>query len=176
MSTCQKCIAEDGGCCTNVVITLHESEAEPFFERLHSKNLPDGHIFSQDYVDADLWEYNSNEEACMFLGKDNNCSIYDKRPTICRTYPVMWTKRRYQMNYYVDSSCPLSKEVTVKELVNWMEHLPHPELMKKIGDLDFNTRDRDYVNLTVVSSKITNDQETIIPHIRSRFRRFKSTT
>jgi len=30
----------------------------------------------------------SDAEDCVFLGEDRKCSIYDKRPGICRSYPV----------------------------------------------------------------------------------------
>jgi len=165
-SLCQKCIAHDGGCCTDVEITLHRDEAAAFL-RAKVHGLPAGHSFEQDHAYEDLYEYNSHEKACMFLDEQKQCSIYDERPTICRTYPVMWAKRRRRMNYFVDITCPLTGEVAVTEFLDWMEHLPHPEIIRKIGELDFNTRGKDYINLSVIASRVTNPAVNL-PSIRKR--------
>ncbi len=51
-------------------------------------------FLSDDGKDVDLtrphmFPIDSDAKDCVFLGEDRKCSIYDKRPFICRSYPVV---------------------------------------------------------------------------------------
>ena len=42
------------------------------------------------------------EGGCQYLGEDNQCTIYDKRPKICREFPFILKNR----TIYANSFCP----------------------------------------------------------------------
>jgi uncharacterized protein len=87
--TCKKGCA---GCChTQVSITKDEAE-------LYAQKIVDGHDidFTRLYLQGETW--NDSEEwytlphslrKCIFLGDDQLCSIYEDRPTVCRTNSVL---------------------------------------------------------------------------------------
>lgn len=133
---------------------MHISEAEPFLTAKHDLQLPLGHRVFHNKSDPDVIEYQSNEEPCLFLDPETKfCTIYDRRPTICRTYPVQWQIKRRKTSYYLDCSCPLSHRLPLHTFMSWIEGLPQPELIDKIGELNFNSRERRYLNLTVINEQ-----------------------
>lgn len=78
--TCEKC---NGKCCKYVAIEIDTPEELEDFENLRwyvaHKNV-------QVYVDEDYQWHVEFLTPCEFLGENNLCQIYEKRPTICREY------------------------------------------------------------------------------------------
>lgn len=78
--TCEKC---NGKCCKYVAIEIDTPETKEDFENIRwyvaHKNI-------QVYVDEDDKWHIEFSTPCEFLGEDNICQIYDKRPEICREY------------------------------------------------------------------------------------------
>lgn len=155
---CHQCIKQTGGCCTDVEFSIHVDEAEPFLKAFENAIAPEGHILEKDKSDPEVYEYSSNEEPCMFLDDNNRCSIYERRPTICRTYPILWAENKGIMNHYLDCSCPLAQRVSLQEIRSWVLQLPKPEIIEKIGELDVDIKDPSYINLTVLASQVTPPQ------------------
>ncbi|MHA2504575.1 MAG: YkgJ family cysteine cluster protein [Candidatus Kariarchaeaceae archaeon] len=164
---CTACIEQTGGCCTDIEISMYKEEAAPFLKLKEEGKLPEGHTVTQHKNDEDIWEYHSNEEACVFLDPvTKGCNNYEKRPVICRTYPVQWTKvkvkkkwlgikkkkKKKKMQFFLDTYCPLSHRVPLNDFHRWMDDLPDPSYVKKIGELDFEYKDRQYINLTVIQN------------------------
>ncbi|MEK9715955.1 MAG: YkgJ family cysteine cluster protein [Candidatus Kariarchaeum pelagius] len=150
LNTCKKCILDDGGCCTSVHITIHKKEAKEFIKIKNNNQIPSGHSFQIDEDDPNLYTYKSGDDPCMFLDKNQLCEIYENRPTICRTFPLMWIENKQKLKYYVDTNCPLYDTNTPSELMKNITNLPYPNLMKKIGELDFDISDNDYIELSLI--------------------------
>lgn len=78
--TCEKC---DGKCCKYVAIEIDTPESLEDFENIRwyvaHKNI-------NVYVDEDYTWHVEFLTPCEFLGENNLCGIYEKRPTICREY------------------------------------------------------------------------------------------
>jgi Fe-S-cluster containining protein len=78
--TCEKC---DGKCCKYVAIEIDNPTELKDFEDIRwyvaHKNI-------QVYVDEDYQWHVEFLTPCEFLGENNSCQIYEKRPVICREY------------------------------------------------------------------------------------------
>ncbi|MGV8085640.1 MAG: YkgJ family cysteine cluster protein [Candidatus Bilamarchaeum sp.] len=53
------------------------------------------------------------KETCVFLGKNNFCTIYENRPRKCRTYPFVKTKLD-DLELKDGARCPVKWKMTVK--------------------------------------------------------------
>ena len=103
--TCNGCTA----CCRGFqAIMLHPDEGDivddydtiPFMQHpgAGGADFPDG-IFPDHFRDAVILKHKENGD-CIYLG-EKGCTIYDKRPVICKSYDcrinyMMWTKARRQ--------------------------------------------------------------------------------
>ena len=141
-NVCSECINHSGGCCVGVRFNVHEKEIQPFLEAQKSGKLPLNHKLVQDKDDKTTYLYDSgNGGRCMFLGDKNQCTIYDKRPLICRLYPILWKKD----NYFVDLICPLVHALPLRDIATWPSK--NTESLKDMPELDFDGRSRQYINL-----------------------------
>ncbi|OLS19576.1 MAG: hypothetical protein HeimC3_45260 [Candidatus Heimdallarchaeota archaeon LC_3] len=146
---CSKCISVNGGCCVSVRFTIHGDEVAPFVGRYKSSSIPKGHIFKKMKDRNDQYLYSSKNDPCMFLGKDNKCSIYLERPVMCRMYPLLWKRDLKKNNsLFIDVSCPLIYLKPIKEIILWSKDHKNMNQMKKMGSLDFDGRNRNYINFT----------------------------
>jgi len=77
---CEKC---EGKCCKYVVLEIDTPETRKDFEDVKwfvcHKNV---NVFVNEEGEWNL-EFLT---PCEFLGKNNNCEIYQRRPKICETY------------------------------------------------------------------------------------------
>ena len=148
-SCCIECIKKDGGCCTEVRFSIHEDEVSPFLEKFRQKSLLTGHSLKIDKK-RKIYEYSSGKNQCIFLNEGKECSIYMKRPTTCRTYPLFWKKNtKMQKNYYIDMSCPLTLEIPLKTILSWSKDETNIKSMSSLGDLDFDGREKYYLNCSI---------------------------
>lgn len=76
---CHKCSAM---CCKYYALELDEPEDRDDFEALKWYLI---HDKSWIWVDGDEW-YLQVDSPCRHLGPNNECTIYEKRPQICRDY------------------------------------------------------------------------------------------
>lgn len=78
--TCKKC---NGMCCKYVALEIDTPETKEDFENIRwyvaHKNI-------SVYVDEDRKWHIEFLTPCEFLGKNNLCEIYEKRPVICKKY------------------------------------------------------------------------------------------
>lgn len=148
LSVCQKCIELTGGCCENVTFALFENEYLLFKQRFDNGTAPKNHVLEIHDEEENVYQYSSNDERCMYLGPDNNCSIYEIRPTICRTYPILWQEPEDEdtLQYFLDIACPLTYRVPYRDFLGWIED--YQEKITEMGELDFEMTDSQYVNLT----------------------------
>lgn len=92
--TCRECSHKEPGCCyQKVFVPFHE--ALPIVRRIKENNLDTPEFRERLRVEGEEGEAASREEwfhtqrrPCVFL-KDGRCSIYEVRPTACRTYYVI---------------------------------------------------------------------------------------
>jgi len=68
-------------------LRLTKDEASLFPSEKISPSL--GRGFTVDSIIVNLYQVNQNK--CPFLLADNTCKIYEKRPTACRMFPLMWS-------------------------------------------------------------------------------------
>ena len=59
------------------------------------------------------------KETCLFLGKNNLCTIYDSRPRKCRTYPFVKNSLFIEMKE--GSRCPINWNLT-KPVIDQFDH------------------------------------------------------
>ncbi len=78
--SCEGCKAE---CCRYVAMEIDTPESLEDFEDIKWYVL---HKNVNVYVDEDYVWHIEFITPCEFLGDDNKCLIYDKRPKICREY------------------------------------------------------------------------------------------
>jgi Fe-S-cluster containining protein len=103
MKNCSNC---DGKCCKYVVIQIDNPETLEDFENIKwflcHKNV-------NVFVDEDNDWHVEFLTPCEFLGENNLCGIYDKRPAICREY--------------AQDECPFHNEYSEKYTFNSLEDL-----------------------------------------------------
>ena len=149
MPVCTNCIRKTGGCCTNVHLIIHSSEITPFLKAKDSGLFTKSHVLEKWNDNKDLYVYTSTDQRCIFLSTNNTCLIYEKRPTICRLYPVVWKTGIIEpFNIYIDLLCPLSHVVPIIDIYKPSKKMINKELMKKIGSLNFDDNDCSYLNIT----------------------------
>ncbi len=78
--SCGKC---DGKCCRYIAMEIDEPETKKDFEDIRwfvaHKNV-------NVYIDEEGEWHLEFLTPCEFLGEENKCKIYDKRPEICKEY------------------------------------------------------------------------------------------
>lgn len=79
MSPCKKC---DARCCKYFALQIDTPKAKDEFENIRWYIAHKGVSI---YVDKRKW-FMEIKNKCAFLGDDNKCTIYDKRPLICREH------------------------------------------------------------------------------------------
>ena len=77
---CSKC---EGNCCKHVAIEIDEPEDKEDFEAIRWYVCHEGVTV---YLDVDDKWCVDVPAKCKYLGENNKCKIYDKRPGICSDY------------------------------------------------------------------------------------------
>ena len=159
---CNTCINADGGCCKDVILNIHISEIKPFEEQFSSGKAPENHSLEVDLFHPDHYLYNSAKESCMFLGKERACTIYERRPLICRMYPLKWQNKN---NFHIDLSCPLAHSVPFQEIMKWSNDPRNEVLIKILDSENFNSQSNHYASVTKLKKEykqleILDDPET----------------
>ena len=65
--------------------TVLEKEAKK--SDLSLKIIPKKIIYNQKKDTFHIIDYSLDHDVCLFLDKDNRCSIYESRPDICKRFP-----------------------------------------------------------------------------------------
>lgn len=86
---CNECEAR---CCRGesgyIYVTKTEAEAICGFLEIDMKELIDKYLFKKSYKYSIKERQVGDDYECVFYDKDiNGCSIYEARPTQCRTFP-----------------------------------------------------------------------------------------
>ena len=148
-NVCYDCINKTGGCCTNVKLIIHKSEISEFLKAKKMNKFSNSDSLEVFDNSGNLYVYSSSHKKCHFLTSNNTCSIYNSRPLICKLYPVVWKKGLIETtDIFIDILCPLSHSVPLMNLYNPVNEIENKKMMKKIGSLEFNQYDSDYVNIT----------------------------
>ena len=108
---CMQC----ANCCKTTSPIFYQKDIERLAKHFHIK--PVQFIDKYLHLDEDK-DYVLNEAPCAFLGADNYCSVYDKRPSACHEYPHTDRKRFYQVldiTLKNTSICPAAYKI-VEEL------------------------------------------------------------
>lgn len=142
-TTCQKCIRENGGCCSDVRFSVHLSEAKPFIQYFENEN-PKNHKLKLTKGDPEFYVYDSGNEDCIFLNDQKLCSIYADRPLMCRLYPLMWKEDK---KFYIDLLCPLTHVIPLQKIYNWKNDPKNKRQLSQMEELYFDARERQYVNI-----------------------------
>lgn len=83
------------GCsfCCHTQVSVTSGEAELFAQKIiDGKEIDLKKLYTQSKVGnhAGHWyQLNYEERACVFLGEEGECSIYEDRPSVCRTNNVV---------------------------------------------------------------------------------------
>jgi Fe-S-cluster containining protein len=93
IKTCKEC---NGKCCRYIVIEIATPKSKEDLEEL---KWYIAHENVEVFVDKEGGWNVEFITPCKYLGKDNRCKIYKKRPDICREY----SNKECEMNFnYVD--------------------------------------------------------------------------
>lgn len=107
---CSNCEAK---CCNGKHGTIFSQIILSEFEKVY-KNFPILFIFGElGFIKPVVLLTNGND-FCPYL-KDFKCTIYENRPTVCRTYPL---SPNLDNNIYIDTLCPevnKSNEFIIKD-------------------------------------------------------------
>ncbi len=97
-SGCENCEAL---CCNGKFGTIYSQIILEEFEKVY-KNFPILFIFGElDFIKPVVLLTNG-DHSCPYL-EDYRCSIYQNRPTVCRTYPL---SPNLDNQIYIDVTCP----------------------------------------------------------------------
>ncbi len=78
-SLCEKCA---GLCCRYIALPIETPDCDADFENIRWYLAHEGISI---FVESGDWYINMSTR-CKYLRKDNMCDVYEKRPTICRSY------------------------------------------------------------------------------------------
>jgi hypothetical protein len=90
------CSTCDAKCCGSTISFVTTFDIE-----LVSKHFPIFFLIENSSIYLGYFLYGANNSKCFYL-KDNLCSIYEKRPLACMTYPFS----KHQKSYFYDTNCP----------------------------------------------------------------------
>lgn len=105
--TCKDC---NGMCCKYVAMEIDTPETLEDFENIRwyvaHKNI-------SIYVDEDNKWHIEFATPCEFLGKDNLCKIYEKRPEICKKYDPenCLLNNKYEEKFHFNSIKDIDKYI-----------------------------------------------------------------
>lgn len=97
-SNCNSCEAR---CCDGRKGSLFAQIILDDFELVH-KNFPILFIFGELGYLKPVILLSNGKDFCPYI-KENRCTIYDQRPSICRLYPL---SPNVDAKIYIDDSCP----------------------------------------------------------------------
>ena len=98
-------------CCKTTSPIFYQKDIERLAKRFRIR--PVNFISTYLTLDTD-GDYVLKTAPCPFLDADNSCSVYNDRPTACRTYPHTDRKRFYQLlelTYQNSFVCPAVQEI-----------------------------------------------------------------
>lgn len=95
---CSNCEAK---CCNGKHGTIFSQIILSEFEKVY-KNFPILFIFGELGFIKPVVLLTNGDDFCPYL-KDFKCTIYENRPTVCRTYPL---SPNLDNNIYIDTLCP----------------------------------------------------------------------
>jgi len=109
---CEGCWA---GCCTLPVEVsafdlmrlelITEDEAASSLKKVARRLIKEGWVQAFQVRSQLFILEQRNGRDCIFLGKDRLCTVYDKRPEVCRAFPKIGPRPGY---------CPARKKTSVK--------------------------------------------------------------
>ena len=83
-----------GNCCKTTAPWLNDQDVARIAKHLKLKEQK----FIEEYLEiGEDHEFSFKQVPCVFLGFDNECSIYKVRPKACREYPHTNRRRFYQL-------------------------------------------------------------------------------
>jgi Fe-S-cluster containining protein len=105
-------------CCKGISPILYQHDILRLAKGLKMKREK----FAENYLDIDKDnDYIFKSTPCPFLGIDNQCTVYDDRPTACRDYPHTDRRRFYQLielSIKNAEYCPAVREILEKLVVD----------------------------------------------------------
>ena len=125
MKVCQKC----GGLCCKTVGGPNVTKKEM------RKVLNAGHSDFFVKHGGNHYEIRSKHGTCLYLGKDNLCSIHKVRPSICRGWPADYSYSKGKLKLFL-VECPLTKyasERYIKRMEEQILKLPQETILDFYG-------------------------------------------
>ena len=85
-----------GRCCRDILKHAMGSLKGPYLSREEAELFPPNSVSpsigrGHDVDHITVTRYQINQADCPHLIEDNQCQIYDKRPLVCRRFPLMWS-------------------------------------------------------------------------------------
>lgn len=85
-----------GRCCRDILKNAMGSLKGPYLSPEEAALFPQGTVLpsigrGHDIDHISVTRYQISQAHCPHLIKNNQCQIYDKRPLVCRRFPLMWS-------------------------------------------------------------------------------------
>lgn len=79
------------GCsmCCHINVDITEDEASLLYEVMKSDKVQPNYERMEKQISMPVEELKYADRACMFLGEDDACKVYEYRPSACRKYMVV---------------------------------------------------------------------------------------
>jgi len=131
---CRKCMA---GCCKKYSVCLTGHDVARLVKATYNLDWIDS-IYAEDtnpeiarpfslYENGKVERYllclrMTEEDSCIFLGKDNLCKVYETRPMICRIYPFN-QRLSEKLEYKENIRCPIEWRLKGEEVEQFLEDI-----------------------------------------------------
>lgn len=140
-SSCKECEAH---CCNGEMGTLYAQIILEDFEKVYEK-FPILFIYGELGYLKPVILLTNGKEFCRYV-ENNLCSIYEKRPSICKNYPL---SAHLDNSIYIDKNCPAvgDKGTTIVE---------KGKINKQFNNYSFSNYQARYINTHFCFEEINN--------------------
>lgn len=130
LNVCKNC----GAICCKTVGGPNVTKKE--MQKVMNAGHPDFFVKHSD----NHYEIKSKNGTCLYLRKDNLCSIHDVRPLVCRWWPVDYAYRNGRVEIFL-AECPLTKYVSekfIQHMKKQIKQLPKETILEFYGNTYLN--------------------------------------
>ncbi|HYD03072.1 MAG TPA: YkgJ family cysteine cluster protein [Alphaproteobacteria bacterium] len=113
----------------DITINVWPEEAELLKQDAKEKNikikiLPKRIIYDKKHHEIIILDYYIDHDVCPFFNaKDKLCGVYEHRPIICRSYPLLTTKNLGKCSYKLNDPLDYDTEMDAAEKLDKMVNL-----------------------------------------------------
>ena len=111
LKTCQECNAK---CCKLGGAEMTKAE----MQKITKAGYPENYF---NKISKNHYEFKNINGACIFLLRNNACSIYNLRQHACKAWPVVYEKHGNKKREFFIANCPVTKYLSKQDLKEMKE-------------------------------------------------------